>query len=47
MWDTFQVMKRRTSTPRTKVYRKELGHGLREDLGRVAGTERVCADNAA
>jgi hypothetical protein len=47
MWDTFQAENRRTSTWINPVYRKELGHGLREDLGRVAGTERVCADNAA
>jgi hypothetical protein len=47
MWDTFQAENRRTSTRINPVYRKELGHGLREDLGRVAGTERVCADDAA
>src|SRR5271156_1555158 len=30
MWDTFQVMKRRTSTPRTRVYRKDSAGGFAE-----------------
>jgi hypothetical protein len=47
MWNTFQAENRRTSTRINPVYRKELGHGLRKMWGRVAGTERVCADNAA